>query len=589
MNAQEEDQSSPRAGDAVSAASRKRKAAGDVQTGTSHVTSAATATATTSSTDTNSTKGRRLNNLLTKLFGPDHATTGLELRPSPSDPQNYGVYATQHHPPNTVIGGSIPSSALLDPLVVLRHHPLACRAVELAGATPSFAFWLALASMAMEFDDVGKISVERFAPYDEYLWSLPRESPEPCSWSEEERNMLSGTQLSKQVEGQLRLLREEYDRVAARLKEQETSNGDDASLQLPPFDDVDGRGVMPSLLWARGCHISRSFPRSLVDAANVDMDNKKTKSNGDGDGDDDTTTLLKVQLGGWSVPKITYSGPVESAPSPDDSTTDGLSQGNNATTPPDPNKIAGTLGVMFPFYDMLDHQAGHSITWEAGNGTIRFRCVDEIKAGEQIYNNYGPKGNQELLFTYGFAIADNPLDSVEGIVFGCRCPEDDYEEDSAKLLHEARMELLREHDVPHKVENGSLVMGPFALFAKLPTASAKIGESDEQHDGEEGEGGSVMPQELLFALSVLGMEDVEEGPGLSPYEIDMLRQQFGARINAMQVDGKEVGDAKDDDACTFSRAGFVASYKRGQVQLLRSAIADLDAMVRGEGYDDDQG
>ena len=95
-----------------------------------------------------------------------------------------------------------------------------------------------------------------------------------------------------------------------------------------------------------------------------------------------------------------------------------------------------------------------------------------------------------------------------------------------------------------------------------------------------------MPQELLFALSVLGMEDVEEGPGLSPYEIDMLRQQFGATIHAMQLDGKEEGDAKDDD--TFGRAGFVRAYKRGQIKLLRSAIADLDAMIGGEGYEEDQ-
>ena len=30
-------------------------------------------------------------------------------------------------------------------------------------------------------------------------------------------------------------------------------------------------------------------------------------------------------------------------------------------------------------------------------------------------------------------------------------------------------------------------------------------------------------------------------------------------------------------------------YDFGQVQLLRSAIADLDAMIGGEGYDDEQG
>ena len=249
---------------------------------------------------------------------------------------------------------------------------------------------------------------------------------------------------------------------------------------------------------------------------------------------------------------------------------------------------------MFPLYDMLDHRPGHRITWEAGGGSIRFQCVGGIRAGEQIYNNYGPKGNQELLFTYGFAIEDNPLDSVDGIVFGCQCPDDggrEEEEEGMRRLHEARLALLKEHDVPHKVENGALMMGPFALFGRLPTTDADVAveeDGDEGQAGEvvEGEGdeeeGSVMPRELLFALSVLGMEDVDEGPGLSPYEIDMLKHQFAARIRSMNMSDEENGSGETVDD-KFSRAGFVAAYKRGQVNLLRSAIVDLDAMVGGEG------
>jgi len=262
--------------------------------------------------------------------------------------------------------------------------------------------------------------------------------------------------------------------------------------------------------------------------------------------------------------------------------------------PPDPNKIAGTLGVMFPLYDMLDHRPGHRITWEAGGGGIRFRCVGGIRAGEQIYNNYGPKGNQELLFTYGFAIEGNPLDSVDGIVFGCQCPDDggrEEEEEGMRRLHEGRLALLKEHDVPHKVENGALMMGPFALFGRLPTTDADVeveedgdkGQAEEVGEGEgDEEEGSVIPRELLFALSVLGMEDVDEGPGLSPYEIDMLKHQFAARIRSMNMSDEENGSGETVDD-KFSRAGFVAAYKRGQVNLLRSAIADLDAMVGGEG------
>ena len=611
MNADQDDGPSS----SVESGGRKRKAP---EAGTSSAAVAAApppsagATA-NANTNANATKGRKLivSNLLTKLFCHDPSSTGcgLEIRPTSSssgDPgdgscSNFGVYATADHAPGSVLGGrDIPSSRLLDPLVVLRHHPLARRAVEVGGATESVAFWLALASMAMELETTGRIAAGeggKFAQYDDYLWSLPRESPEPCSWSERERAMLSGTQLSKQVEGQRRLLREEYDRVATKLKErcggdEEEEDGASCASTLPPIPpfDVDGKGVIPSLLWARGCHISRSFPRSLVDAANVVSTTENAEKNGSGDcGASSSSALLTVQLGGYSVPKISYSGPVES------SANDDLAQQGSAsgTLPPDPNKIAGTLGVMFPLYDMLDHRPGHRITWEAGGGSIRFLCVDGIRAGEQIYNNYGPKGNQELLFTYGFAIEDNPLDSVDGIVFGCQCPDErgGEEEEGMRRLHEGRLALLKEHDVPHKVENGALMMGPFALFGRLPTTDADVeveedGDKGQAEEVVEGEGdeeeGSVMPRELLFALSVLGMEDVDEGPGLSPYEIDMLKHQFAARIRSMNMSDEENGSEETVDD-KFSRAGFVAAYKRGQVNLLQSAIADLDAMVGGEG------
>ena len=88
---------------------------------------------------------------------------------------------------------------------------------------------------------------------------------------------------------------------------------------------------------------------------------------------------------------------------------------------------------MLPFFDLCDHRSELSVVWEAlGNETISFRFgsggEDEeeeegkeataARAGQPIHNNYGPKGNQELLFAYGFALEDNPFDSVEGIVFG---------------------------------------------------------------------------------------------------------------------------------------------------------------------------
>ena len=35
-----------------------------------------------------------------------------------------------------------------------------------------------------------------------------------------------------------------------------------------------------------------------------------------------------------------------------------------------------------------------------------------IKKGEQVFYHYGPRSNTFLLYHYGFAISDNPFDSV---------------------------------------------------------------------------------------------------------------------------------------------------------------------------------
>jgi hypothetical protein len=70
------------------------------------------------------------------------------------------------------------------------------------------------------------------------------------------------------------------------------------------------------------------------------------------------------------------------------------------------------LGVMLPLFDMLQHEAGTPISWLADGSQVVFRVESAVAAGAQLFNNYGPKGNEPLLFTYGFATRSNPYDSV---------------------------------------------------------------------------------------------------------------------------------------------------------------------------------
>lgn len=512
----------------------------------------------------------------------DLAGSGLTIRPSPGGDGNCGVYTTRQFAPGDTIGPSGPKgtgihhSAIVDPVIILRHHPVAKRAVEVGGASESFAFWLALAAIAKDAETIPDTTEsvacntrtdtktkrdndrEKFVPHGVYLASLPREAPAPVSWSDGERSkLLAGTPLAKQAEIARKELREEYDRVVAALSKKRQDQSSEICI---PFD-IDGRGICPSLLWARGIHMSRSFPRSLVDVA------RNAAASTSSNDDVNPTSILRFEQGGLRAPTIHYSGPSELAPGYikiDNIDTSILSPSAfGATTA----GTASTLGIMIPFYDILNHKCGQNIGWEAGSdGHVRFRCLEVIEECDQVYNNYGCKSNAELLYTYGFAVRDNPLDSVDGILVGCKCPIQGGDAES-HALHEARLKLLQERGISHKIGDGALTMGPFSLRA---TRSRSSNDGDEK----EAECG-ILPAELLFALSLIRMKTVEKGPGLSIDDVELLRLHLNARIKKLEVT-ENVNKAAD----VYSREGFCAAYREGQLRLLRMALAEVDALAQ---------
>ncbi|KAJ1917443.1 hypothetical protein H4219_003186 [Mycoemilia scoparia] len=66
--------------------------------------------------------------------------------------------------------------------------------------------------------------------------------------------------------------------------------------------------------------------------------------------------------------------------------------------------------ALFPLLDMLNHRPTQPITWDSTDSSIKFIFRDSFEAGEQVFNNYGPKSNQELLMSYGFCIPGNIQD-----------------------------------------------------------------------------------------------------------------------------------------------------------------------------------
>jgi hypothetical protein len=71
--------------------------------------------------------------------------------------------------------------------------------------------------------------------------------------------------------------------------------------------------------------------------------------------------------------------------------------------------------VLFPGLDAANHDHDARVEWTYDPGQFSLTLAESgvgVEAGNEVFNNYGPKGNGELLLGYGFCIPNNPHDTV---------------------------------------------------------------------------------------------------------------------------------------------------------------------------------
>lgn len=74
--------------------------------------------------------------------------------------------------------------------------------------------------------------------------------------------------------------------------------------------------------------------------------------------------------------------------------------------------IAADGECLIPVLDIFNHKYRTAVRWGYDGAAAVVTLGEEVPAGAQVFNNYGPKGNEELLLAYGFVLDDNPQDSV---------------------------------------------------------------------------------------------------------------------------------------------------------------------------------
>lgn len=107
---------------------------------------------------------------------------------------------------------------------------------------------------------------------------------------------------------------------------------------------------------------------------------------------------------------------------------------------------------LLPLLDCCNHEPGTPIVWERSQDGISFRTPVAIKEGSEVFNNYGPKSNEELLLSYGFCLESELQSKLEYVRLSLRSGSSDDNASTVYLKHDM-------NDLPRLIEM-ALMMSP---------------------------------------------------------------------------------------------------------------------------------
>ncbi|KAJ0797631.1 putative methyltransferase transcription regulator SET family [Helianthus annuus] len=437
-------------------------------------------------------------------------------------------------------------------------------------------------------------SIRKNSSWKPYLDMLPTTFGNPLWFSEDELSELSGTTLFKATELQKRSLRSLYDdKVKELVKKLLILDGDLESEVC--FNDFLWAN---SIFWTRA--LSIPLPRSFVfPQIQEEEEHNHASSTELANGDND----IKLEINTSSIREETV-----------------------------------WVEGLVPGIDFCNHDLKAAATWEVdGTGSatgvplsMYLLSVEEacLKIGEEISISYGNKGNEELLYLYGFVTDNNPNDYIMVHYPAEAIKDAPFSQTKLQLLEAQKAEmrcLLSKKSLDHgffsseketrdKVKETEVVNYSWSGQRKTPSYLNSLvfpdefltclrtiamsedeifrvsslleelvdSEGDRQPSDIEvraavweacGDAGAL---QLLVDLLNTRMMDLEEGSGTEDSDTELLEKAVCYK-NKTPEDGKSNGTneaSKNEEMSRNKYASIV--YRRGQKQLTRQFLKEAE-------------
>ena len=222
------------------------------------------------------------------------------------------------------------------------------------------------------------------------------------------------------------------------------------------------------------------------------------------------------------------------------------------------------FSVLFPIQDVPNTSQDSHIDWTFDPGRFSMAVGDYVEAGGEVFNNYGSKGNDELLIGYGFCVPENQHDSI---ILTLKPPPEDLQR-TLRQTHPGYFTTKGEWNSEHvtfRLKQPMDTPSGKQIFIALPEALLDLLICILRHE-------RGMPFEFFDRPLEYVLED-EEGRRFLPFLAKLLVTSLAPKLAKLQ--GVSLPAEPSNE-----RQKYADIYRRSQLRILESTINAMKGYTR---------